>query len=347
MQKVTKKHINQIIKYYNRGWSASKIRKKIKLSVCTIFRYLRMNNINIRKTSKIPKYYINELFFEKIDNERKAYWLGFFYADGNVSIGKRGHTVTLSLNPTDKKHIQTFQKNIETNTPIYYAKASNTSNIRICNKKIAYDLNNLGCIPRKSLILKFPTPKQVPNNLIHHFIRGYFDGDGCIHKIKTEKNIFHISIMSSTQFCKGLRNFLIKKLNIRINIRNPKNYKPETSVITIYSREGCYKMKKFLYRNATVFLNRKYKIFKKVKKFKKRAIYKFWDIDGKYIEIKNINEFCKENPIYTSGGFYNLHKGIARQYKGWTKYKNSQNWKRVKLIKRPSTGRNYNFKDLI
>src|SRR6185503_6997190 len=53
--------------------------------------------------------------------------------------------------------------------------------LRIDNKKICLDLNNLGCVPRKSLILKFPTPKQISHKWLRHFVRGYFDGDGFVY----------------------------------------------------------------------------------------------------------------------------------------------------------------------
>lgn len=50
-----------------------------------------------------------------------------------------------------------------------------------CYSKKSYtDLINKGCGINKSLILKFPDETQVPQNLISHFIRGYFDGDGCV-----------------------------------------------------------------------------------------------------------------------------------------------------------------------
>ena len=46
------------------------------------------------------------------------------------------------------------------------------------------DLNKLGVVERKSLILTFPTEQQVPKHLMPHFIRGYFDGDGSVYKQK-------------------------------------------------------------------------------------------------------------------------------------------------------------------
>jgi hypothetical protein len=39
------------------------------------------------------KYKINEDFFQEIDTEEKAYWLGFLYADGYIHV--RSHQVKL------------------------------------------------------------------------------------------------------------------------------------------------------------------------------------------------------------------------------------------------------------
>jgi intein/homing endonuclease len=50
--------------------------------------------------------------------------------------------------------------------------------IRLYGKKLHDDLVKHGCVEKKSLILQFP--KDLSQELISHFVRGYFDGDGCI-----------------------------------------------------------------------------------------------------------------------------------------------------------------------
>ena len=40
------------------------------------------NKMRILGLQKPDKYYYNKHFFDVIDTEEKAYWLGFFYADG-------------------------------------------------------------------------------------------------------------------------------------------------------------------------------------------------------------------------------------------------------------------------
>ncbi len=59
------------------------------------------------------KYKLNESFFEIIDSEEKAYWLGFLMADGSVRAGQSqdgtGHwNIRLSLATADKERIERF-----------------------------------------------------------------------------------------------------------------------------------------------------------------------------------------------------------------------------------------------
>lgn len=42
-----------------------------------------MKTLNLKR-GKVRKYSVNEIFFEVINTEEKAYWLGFIFADGCV-----------------------------------------------------------------------------------------------------------------------------------------------------------------------------------------------------------------------------------------------------------------------
>jgi hypothetical protein len=53
--------------------------------------------------------------------------------------------------------------------------------LHISKKEFVEHLIDKGCVPHKSLILQFPSSNKLPSHLIKHFIRGYFDGDGCLH----------------------------------------------------------------------------------------------------------------------------------------------------------------------
>lgn len=64
----------------------------------------------------------------------------------------------------------------------------------IVNKHLWEVLYNYGCTPRKSTTLQFPELSifQSPD-LIRHFIRGYFDGDGCISYTYTSRSKSKVS----------------------------------------------------------------------------------------------------------------------------------------------------------
>mgnify|MGYP002625860766 CR=1 FL=1 len=81
----------------------------------------------------------------------------------------------------------------------------------VSSPKMKVDLIRLGAIPNKSLILEFP--KDIPNDLIRHFVRGYFDGDGCI-----SKNEDRCSLVSTENFCVELSHILQEKLGIHSSI---------------------------------------------------------------------------------------------------------------------------------
>lgn len=212
------------------------------------------------------KYNVNDNIFEKIDTEGKAYWLGFLYADGCNYQGKQGSVLKLFLAEQDKEHIKKFKLFLGADNPIAISiskdpKDSDMYGITISSKKICKDLNKLGCTPRKTFTLSFPY-NIVPEELVCHFIRGYFDGDGCFSFGVSEKNGLHsISLFTTTkQMCDGIE----KTLNsIRLTFYLTKRHKNDTNNYTI----GCKGNKQsvimfnYLYGNATIFLDRKYNHF--------------------------------------------------------------------------------------
>ena len=75
------------------------------------------------------------------------------------------------------------------------------------SQKTVNDLKRLGCIENKSLVLTFPTYDQVPEELIYHFIRGYFDGDGSVSINSKNYKYAHISIVGTENFIKKLSEY--------------------------------------------------------------------------------------------------------------------------------------------
>ena len=86
------------------------------------------------------------------------------------------------------------------------------ANIR--DKKMVDDLNKLGCVNNKSLILTFPSEDQVPVKYLSHFIRGYFDGDGSLHFTqsgKAKNPNYKINFLGTENLLIGIRKFFQKE----------------------------------------------------------------------------------------------------------------------------------------
>ena len=91
--------------YINKNMPCSKIAKEMNCSLCGIYDALKRWGIKTRSLSDSHKVYsLNENYLEKIDNEEKAYWLGFIYAAGYITENKLG----ISLAKCDKEHLRKF-----------------------------------------------------------------------------------------------------------------------------------------------------------------------------------------------------------------------------------------------
>lgn len=152
---------------------------------------------------------INKDFFKKWTPEM-TYVLGFFAADGCMIKNNRGaHFVEFHI--TDKDILEKIKKLLGSNHKIATRDRKNPNwkigyRLQIGNKEIFNDLIKLGMTPRKSNVIRMPS---VPNECLSHFVRGYFDGDGCVsigeYQKKDRKSKSKVII---TGFTSGSRKFL-------------------------------------------------------------------------------------------------------------------------------------------
>jgi DNA-binding transcriptional regulator WhiA len=205
------------------------------------------------------KYNLNENFFDEL-NKKSAYWLGFLYADGYVRMkdGKSGE-MKLKLKETDKGHIEKFLKDIECDKPIKCGVDGNSKfcSVTIYSNYLVNKLFYLGCVNNKTFKIIFP---NIDLNLIKHFVRGYFDGDGCISKIKNKW--YHVSIAGNEQFITSLKKFLLDSGVYKLNIY-PSN---KIKILSITNLTDVFKFKNIIYDDDTVFLERKKNKFNEVVK---------------------------------------------------------------------------------
>ena len=257
----------EIIEMYSKqNISGIQISKKVNLSIYTIYKILKNNNIHIRNDKeKNLIYKVNENYFEKIDSEHKAYWLGFIYADGYITskqkYGSQNFGITLSSK--DRLHLMKLNIDLQSTYPINdycyntsYKENTSYSRLLICNQKIVNDLIIHGCFEHKTNILQAP---KIDEELIPHFIRGYLDGDGCITNYINNGYIrYKVLFLGTKNILDFINDFLEKKLNFRIQ----KYYKRKSNQ-TVESLElsSNIRSKNFLdliYKNASIYLDRKY-----------------------------------------------------------------------------------------
>ncbi len=118
-------------------------------------------------------------YFSVIDSAEKAYWLGFLAADGNVYRGGHDNRIALALKESDRIHVQKFADVLQVNRPIRSIIKTKSVWLAIHSRAMCDHLENHGVVPRKSLILR---PWNGDPELMPHYWRGIFDGDGSIGK---------------------------------------------------------------------------------------------------------------------------------------------------------------------
>lgn len=246
----------------NENINIQEICKKYNVSHSTFPKYLK-DYLGI-KIEKRVKSNFNDKVFDIIDTEEKAYWLGFIYADGCISSkptkeGRKAYTFELSLKLDDSTHLEKLKTLLETSRPIL--KSENRCRLLVNSKHFWNTLNNYGCTPQKSLTLQFPNENIFKDrSLIKHFIRGYFDGDGCISYSNKEHTILNMQLLGTKSFLQTLLNYLPEEFR-DLTIRHNHNNESEETYLINTSHNKAYKFFKYLYENSRIYLDRKYSRF--------------------------------------------------------------------------------------
>ena len=217
---------------------------------------------------------IRHEFFQSIETEIQAYLLGFHVADGCVDDPKC--MLRVELTETDVEIVQLFKDYVGPDATMYCKKARITKNphngkeihikpswaVDIYSKSIRDDLSNLGYGARKTY-LELSIPK-IKEDLIPHFLRGYFDGDGCfswcVYKgyhdhDQLKKSVYFVS--NTKTLLSEIKNYLDQK-GIVAHLRTKKN---GNFCLEIQSMKGVKDFYKLIYSNSNFKLNRKYEKF--------------------------------------------------------------------------------------
>lgn len=240
---------------------------------------IKINKLGLKKS----KYFYDADYFKEINSIDKAYWLGFIYADGYISISQVGYgkEFAIELQGKDYKHLKKFNKSINGNIEIKRFKTKcnlnqkiyDSCSIRLYSKEFVYNLMKQGITTNKSYNIKFPI---LEDKYMSHFIRGYFDGDGCICESKRKRHINTIKCdftCGCEKFILQLRKYLFTVgINSYIIKEDNKPYR-----LVVGGLNNCNNFLNYIYKDATIYLDRKYK--------KKEELYKTLNINERILPL--------------------------------------------------------------
>ena len=255
MKKLTKLQMEEMIYLYTSGIekNTSNLDRKYNLAKGSCYNNLKRRNL-LKYSIKEYLLTLNQNYFNTIDTEDKAYFLGLIAADGHIY--KNRNIISLSLCKEDGYDLLTeFLKKINSNTKINLYKDKRTDykrketcSIHLSSKILKESVIKLGILPDKTKNLKFPIIK---NSLVKHFIRGFIDGDGCYYY---RNNILYTSIVGTYDFLISLQ----KIINNNIQCNMTKLIKHKTGVYYLcYAHNDTKKLRNWLYENSTIYMKRK------------------------------------------------------------------------------------------
>ena len=225
-------------------------------------------------TNHISNRRIRHDIFSKIETELQAYLLGFYAADGNINEKRK--TFRIHLQKQDSELVYLYKDIISPDARTFTVEAHKTTGrngqevnahksfgVDITSAKLCTDLVNLGIGYNKSYSdLHIP---EMPENLVRHFIRGYFDGDGCItiwlskEKGKSDRvrGKFDICAKSASILNEFIKFFATHNIKINLNyLKRDDMYRISTS-----SKKELEKIYNILYKDSNFYLSRKFNKF--------------------------------------------------------------------------------------
>lgn len=267
-----------IIKMYSEGIGVTQICREVESlswrKPQTLYSILIKAGLYKKKPADdLRKFKIDDNYFDEIDTEHKAYWLGFLLADGYlVNSGHALESFGISLKSTDKYILEELKKDLNSTYEVKTYNGTTTfdgvkrsveySRFMAKSKKIFNRLKELGFSTNKSYTATLPL-NQIAPELYRHLVRGYFDGDGGFNKASDPYHLYDIGFTGTYEVLNAIKDLLGKsnlKLSQRYAERDNNNYS-----LRICGDLQCYKIAKWMYEDSTIYLTRKYERYLELK----------------------------------------------------------------------------------
>lgn len=239
---------------------------------------------NLLKRRSVIKDNIKENIFDTINCSESAYIFGLYMADGCIT---KNNYFLLALNENDIEVITTVKNFISPSTKLTYKKSHINTKTNIMtnpmylisfkSNHIAHTLNSYGCGHNKTYIEKSIT-NIVPNKFMWDFIRGYFDGDGCVstsevtHRrtLKSKSTIKYkgtnvvFNIVSKTKLILDELCEFLNRQGLHFSVYPADKENSKFLLATHSKKDLCIVYNNLYSKNSKFFMKRKQIKFKKI-----------------------------------------------------------------------------------
>lgn len=259
----------EIVTMYNNYIPVKQIALKYETTIYTIYDILNKHKEIITKQKFVRLNQGNQDYFDLIDSNIKAYFLGFIAADGALIDSKKGATIqlTITLHRKDIILLEKLKSELQHESKIqsiirYHKQWGNiTDHVRfaIANKTIANSLMKHGIQPRKSLTME-NIIQNIPKEFRNSFILGYFDGDGSFCSYLTTGEKGPKTSLKKTVSIRGTKEFLLgicKELDIQSFSISERDAIASLNICSEKEVKNFFK----IYNNNSFYLERKYNKF--------------------------------------------------------------------------------------
>jgi hypothetical protein len=254
--------IPHIVQLYQEGVSAKTLGHKYGIDKRRVQKWVKEKGILRDKSSSHRFTQFNQNIFDEINTPEKAYWLGFFYADAYNS--DTCSTFNVVLKGSDYDHLIKLcnfvdlpSDKITTSIATLNKREYSVCGVRMYSKHLCQKMIQLGCPRAKSFIIKYPDWLNSDYNV--HFIRGLFDGDGCLTKRVRYKE-WKWSLVSTKECLEVISQIINQNVGFKLNFESISKTGNNTYCMECTGNEKINKLCNWLWQNSTVDmrLDRKY-----------------------------------------------------------------------------------------
>lgn len=252
--------LDRILSLYRAGSYPIAICRETGVSLTHIYRTLHKAGVVLRPGSESHRrHQMDFTFFERIDSHAKAQVLGFIAADGCIS--PRNNVIKVAIAHEDHAYLEWMKGVIgyTGDVRVYPARRPNEqplSWLNLCSPKMVTDITALGCGPRKSLTLDFPTSAQVPDEFLASYMLGYFEGDGSLSSVRRTNRPspeYILTICGTEAFCRRYGEVLGMQTGVGVTT-DPRS---RIHMLRLNGNRQIKRAMDFLYSHATYTLARK------------------------------------------------------------------------------------------